>query len=397
MTGLLGDWANLLLRWAHFIAGIAWIGSSFYFIWLDRALSAPTQPRPGVEGELWMVHSGGFYQTEKRRPGPGDMPAVLHWFKWEALLTWITGIALLVLVYYMSGAYLLDPAVSDIGRGTATALGIALLVVGWVVYDLLWRSPLAAGGGGGSIAAVISLVLLAAVTIASCRLLSGRAAYMHVGALLGTLMVANVWMRILPAQQAMIDATKAGRQPDFTLGERAKRRSVHNSYMTFPLLFIMLSSHYPATYASPVNWLVLLCMLVAGAAVRHAMIGGGASARWALVPATAALAGAVFFSTPKAAATSIAAADAVPSFATVRTVVIQRCLSCHSRFPSDPTFGVAPAGVAFDTPEGIARLAERIRVRAVETQTMPLGNSTGMTPEERDLLARWIAAGAPLR
>jgi len=398
MSGALGDWANLVLRWTHFVAGIAWIGSSFYFIWLDRALSAPRQARPGVEGELWMVHSGGFYQTEKRRPGPGEMPDVLHWFKWEALFTWITGIALLVLVYYLSAAYLLDPAVSSVGRGTATALGIALLVVGWVVYDLLWRSPLG-DAADGRIAAGISLVLLATATIAACRLLSGRAAYMHVGALLGTLMVANVWMRILPAQQAMIDATKAGRQPDFTLGERAKRRSVHNSYMTFPLLFIMLSNHYPRTYASPVNWLVLFLLFVAGAAVRHAMIGRGVSARWALVPATLALAGAVLFSSPKgtAAAATAAGAASPPPFVAVRAVVVQRCLPCHSRFPSDTTFGAAPAGVAFDTPENIARLAERIRVRAVETQTMPLANKTGMTPDERALLARWIAAGAPLR
>jgi len=396
MTGLLSDWANLLLRWTHFIAGIAWIGSSFYFIWLDRALNAPARPRPGVEGELWMVHSGGFYQTEKRRPGPGEMPAVLHWFKWEALFTWISGIALLVLIYYLSGAYLLDPAVSSIGRGTATALGIGLLVIGWIVYDWLWRSPVADARGGG-VATAISLALLAAVTIASCRLLSGRAAYMHVGALLGTLMVANVWMRILPAQQAMIDATKAGREADFTLGERAKRRSVHNSYMTFPLLFIMLSNHYPATYASPVNWLVLLLLFVAGAAARHAMIGRGSSAHWALVPTVAALAGAMFFSAPKRAAGPAAAVVAAPSFAAVRGVVMQRCLPCHSRFPSDPTFGPAPAGVAFDTPESIARLAERIRVRAVETRTMPLANKTGMTPDERALLASWIAAGAPLR
>ena len=397
MTGHFGDWANLLLRWIHLIAGIAWIGSSFYFIWLDRALNAPARPRPGVEGELWMVHSGGFYQTEKRRPGPGEMPAVLHWFKWEAMLTWISGIALLVLVYYLSDAYLLDVTVSGIGRGTATALGIALLIVGWIVYDALWRSPVAASGGGGSVAVAISLALLAGVTFASCRLLSGRAAYMHVGALLGTVMVANVWMRILPAQQEMIDAARAGRQPDFALGERAKRRSVHNSYMTFPLLFIMLSTHYPATYASPVNWLVLLLLFVAGAAVRHAMIGRGAAARWALVPAAGALAAAVFFSTPQTAATSIGTADAVPSFAAVRAVVVQRCLPCHSRFPSDPTFGAAPAGVAFDTPESITHFAERIRVRAVETQTMPLANKTGMTPEERELLGRWIAAGAPLR
>jgi uncharacterized membrane protein len=395
MTGLLGDWANLLLRWTHFIAGIAWIGSSFYFIWLDRALAAPTRPRPGVEGELWMVHSGGFYQTEKRRPGPGEMPDVLHWFKWEALLTWISGIALLVLVYYLSDAYLLDPSVSRIGRSTATAFGIALLLVGWVAYDSLWRSPLAAGRG--AVAAATSLVLLAVVAIAACRMLSGRAAYMHVGALLGTLMVANVWVRILPAQQAMIDATKAGRQPDFTLGEQAKRRSVHNSYMTFPLLFIMLSNHYPATYASPANWLVLLLFFVAGAAVRHAMIARGASARWALVPAAAAFAGAVFFSTPKGAAAPVTAVDAAPRFVAVRAVVVQRCLPCHSAYPADATFGVAPAGVAFDTPESIARLAERIRVRVVETQTMPLGNKTGMTLEERNLFARWIAAGAPLR
>ena len=393
MLGHLGDWANLLLRWTHFIAGIAWIGSSFYFIWLDRALSTPAPPRPGVEGEVWMVHSGGFYQTEKRRPGPGEMPAVLHWFKWEALFTWITGIALLVLIYYLSQAYLLDPAVSNIGRGTATAFGIALLVLGWVVYDLLWRSPLATT----KTATTISLVLLTVVTVLSCRLLSGRAAFMHVGALLGTVMVANVWMRILPAQQAMIDATRAGRPADFTMGERAKQRSVHNSYMTFPLLFIMLSSHYPATYAGSANWLVLLLLFVAGGAVRHAMIGRGASARWALIPAAAALAGAVFLTTPRAAATSTTTTDAVPSFAEIRAVVAQRCLPCHSRYPSDRTFDAAPAGVAFDTPESIAALAPRIRVRAVETQTMPLANKTGMTAAERALLARWIEAGAPLR
>src|SRR2546430_3490683 len=270
MTSWLADWANLLLRWAHFIAGIAWIGSSFYFIWLDRALTTPEHLRPGVEGDLWMVHSGGFYQVEKRRPGPGEVPPVLHWFKWEAMLTWITGISLLVLVYYLSGAYLLDPGTARIGRGTAIALGIALLVFGWLVYDWLWRSPLARQR---AVAAGTSLALLMGVTILLCRLLSGRAAYMHVGSLLGTIMVANVWMRILPAQQQMLDATRAGRPADFTLGERAKQRSVHNSYMTFPLLFIMLSNHYPATYASPANWLILLLLFVAESPGRHPPIG----------------------------------------------------------------------------------------------------------------------------
>jgi uncharacterized membrane protein len=396
MTSWLGDWANLLLRWAHFIAGIAWIGSSFYFIWLDRALTRPEQRRPGVEGDLWMVHSGGFYQVEKRRPGPGEIPPVLHWFKWEAMLTWISGLALLVLVFYLSGAYLLDPGVSRIGRAPAIALGIGLLVFSWPIYDRLWRSPLAKRP---AVATVVSLALLTAVTVLLCRLLSGRAAFMHVGSVLGTIMVVNVWERIIPAQQQMVAATRAGQPADFTLGERAKQRSVHNSYMTFPLLFIMLSNHFPATYANPQNWLVLLLLFVAGAAVRHAMIGHGASSRWALVPAGLALAGAMFFSTPKGAAAPVSgsAADAVPPFSVVRSVIAQRCLSCHSQYQSDRTFGPAPGGVTFDTPERIAQLAERIRVRAVETTTMPPANKTGMTDEERALLARWIQVGAPLR
>ncbi|OLC86674.1 MAG: hypothetical protein AUG85_08350 [Gemmatimonadetes bacterium 13_1_20CM_4_66_11] len=395
MTSWLADWANLLLRWAHFVAGIAWIGSSFYFIWLDRALTKPEHAKPGVEGDLWMVHSGGFYQVEKRRPGPGEVPAVLHWFKWEAMLTWITGIALLILVFYLGSAYLLDPNVSRISRGAAIAVGIGLIVLGWPIYDGLWRSPLARRP---PIAAAVSLGLLTAVTVLVCRLFSGRAAFMHVGALLGTIMVANVWERILPAQRQMLDATRAGRPADFTLGERAKQRSVHNSYMTFPLLLIMLSNHFPATYASPLNWLVLLLLGVAGAFVRHAMIGRGRSARWALLPAALTLFGAMFFSTPKGAAARIrTATDSVPSFAAVRSVIAQRCQPCHSQYQSDRTFGPAPGGVTFDTPESVARMAERIRVRAIETKTMPLANKTGITDAERDVLARWIAAGAPLR
>jgi uncharacterized membrane protein len=396
MTSWLTDWANLLLRWTHFIAGIAWIGSSFYFIWLDRALSAPAQPRPGVEGDLWMVHSGGFYQVEKRRPAPGEIPPVLHWFKYEALFTWITGIALLVLVDYLTGAYLLDPNVSRITRATALAVGAGVLVGGWFVYDFLWSSGFSRRQA--PVAAAISLILLVAVSYLMCRLLSGRAAFMHVGSLLGTIMVANVWIRILPAQQEMLDATRAGRPADFTLGERAKVRSVHNSYMTFPLLFIMLSNHFPAIYANPRNWLVLLLLFVAGAAVRHAMIGRGTRAAWALLPAGLALAGAMFLSTAKgAAARSAASAGSVPAFVAVRAVITQRCQPCHSQYQTDSSFGFAPGGVMFDTPESIARLAERIRIRAVETKTMPLANKTGMTDEERALLARWISGGAPLR
>src|SRR5258706_16151004 len=381
MTSWLSDWSNLLLRWAHFIAGIAGIGSSFYFIWLDRALTKPEQARPGVEGALWMVHSGGFYQVEKRRPAPGEIPAILHWFKWEAMLTWLTGIALLILVFYLGTAYLLDPTISRISRGAAIAAGIGIVVLGWPVYDGLWRSPLARRAG---VAAAISLVLLGAVTLLACRLFSGRAAFMHIGALLGTIMVANVWERILPAQQQMLDATRAGRPAHFTLGERAKQRSVHNSYITFPLLFIMLSNHFPATYAGPLNWLVLLLLCVAGAAVRHVMIGRGARARWALLPAALALGGAMFLSTPHGAAARApgAATDSVPSFATVRLVIAQRCQPCHSQYQTDRTMGPAPAGVTFDTPESIARPAERHRPRAGETRTMPPAHQTRMNDDE---------------
>lgn len=390
------DWLNLGLRWTHLIAGIAWIGSSFYFIWLDSHLEPPPPGKANVEGELWMVHSGGFYQVERRRIGPGQMPKTLHWFKWEAAITWMSGIALLALVYYLSGGvYLVDPAVSRIGVGTATAVAAGLLVVAWLVYDLLWRSRLADREAGARVATGISLVLLAVAAYGLCRLLSGRAAYIHVGAMLGTIMVLNVWLRILPAQQGMIDATAEGRQPDLTLSARAKRRSVHNSYATFPVLFIMLSNHYPATYGHPLNWLVLLLLVVVGMGVRHAMIGKGPAARWALAPAAAALALVVVMTAPEGARSAPASGGA--NFAAVRGVVNARCLPCHSAYATDSVFRIAPAGVTFDTPESIQRLAPRIRVRVVETQTMPFGNKTGMTVEERALLARWIDAGAPLK
>ena len=394
MDPTVADWLNLSLRWIHLIAGIFWIGSSFYFIWLDNHLTVPERPKEGVEGELWMVHSGGFYQVERRRIGPGQMPKTLHWFKWEAAITWISGILLLSLVYYLTGGvYLVDPAVSGIGAGRATALGIGLLVGSWLVYDLLWQSRLGRDGKGQP-ATAISFVLVAGVVYGLCQVLSGRAAYMHVGAMLGTLMVANVWLRILPAQQQMIDATAAGREPDFTLSAYAKRRSVHNSYMTFPVLFIMLSNHYPATYGHKLNWLVLYLLILVGAGVRHVMIARQGSGNWVLAPVAAALVTLFFLTAP--VRTQATTGDQV-SFAAVRAVINQRCVPCHSAYPSDPTFGAAPAGVSFDTPESVKQWAERINVRAVISETMPLANKTAMTREERALLGRWIEAGARLK
>ncbi len=389
------DWINLLVRWAHLGLGIGWIGASFYFVWLDSHLTKPAPERKGVDGEIWMVHSGGFYQVEKRRIGPGEMPPVLHWFKYEALFTWITGIILLTVVYYLTGGvYLVDPAVSSITPRQATLLSVALLVGSWFVYDTLWHSAL---GRRGWPATAISFTLLGGVVYGLSHLLSGRAAYIHVGAMMGSIMVLNVWLRILPAQQKMIDATKEGRQPDFTLGEAAKRRSMHNSYMTLPVLFIMLSNHFPATYGGTLNWLALAMLIVAGAAARHLMIGKTAARWWAAVPLTAGLAVVVTLTIPRRSAAQTAATGAAPvSFGEARAVINRRCLPCHSQYPTDDIFRIAPNGVTFDTPEQIVRRADRMKERAVVLQTMPLANKTGITEEERALLGRWIDGGARL-
>ncbi|NBY21043.1 hypothetical protein EBQ74_12575 [bacterium] len=267
MFDSLHSWASYLLRWGHLIAGISWIGSSFYFIWLDKALTLPEKPKDGVEGEVWMVHSGGFYQVERRKIGPGQMPETLHWFKWEAAFTWITGVLLMAVVYYAGGgALLFDGSSSNSNVGQAILFSLLLLPLSWLVYDGLWNSKL---GKKTEVATLLSFGLMVSLVYGLSKFFGGRAAYMHVGAIFGTIMVANVWMRILPAQQKMIDATKEGKQPDFSLSQKAKLRSVHNSYLTLPVLFLMLSNHYPMTYGSERNVLILLLLFVLGASARH--------------------------------------------------------------------------------------------------------------------------------
>ena len=394
MDTLILDWLNLGLRWTHLIAGIGWIGTSLYFMWLDAALIRTDPPRGGVEGHAWLLHSGGFYLVERRKLPPGQLPSPIHWFKWEAAMTWLTGFPLLVLVYYMTGGvYLVDPAVSSITPGRAVLLGIAALALAWVVYDLVWTSPLARGRGLP--AAILSWALLLAGVFGLTHVLSGRAAFFHTGALLGTIMVANVWMRIVPAQRDLIAAAEAGRTPDETLSRRAKQRSTHNSYVTFPVVFMMLSNHYPATYGHPLNWLILWLLIVVGAGARHVMIARERHrpADWWLLPVAAALAGVVFLTSP-AWLGDRRRGERVP-FAAARAVIDRRCLSCHSERPTDDVFRAAPNGVTFETPESIRARAEPIRLRVVLTRTMPLANKTGMTDAERDLLGRWLDQGAP--
>jgi uncharacterized membrane protein len=395
VEGILLEWLNLTLRWFHLVVAIAWIGTSLYFMWLDAALEPPASARPGLDGELWMVHSGGFYRVEKLRLGPGQLPATLHWFRWEAALTGMSGFGLLVVVYYVTGGiHLVDPAVSRISPAVATAAGLALLGLGWLGYDLLWRSSLARGRPAAATA--LSYLLLVAAAWAATRLLSGRAAFLHIGAMLGTLMVANVWMHIVPAQRDMIAATTAGRPPDWRLGQHAKRRSTHNSYMTFPVIFMMVSNHYPSLYGHRLNWLVLALMIVVGAGMRHILITleHRRPARWAWAPVVAALVGLIHLTWP--ATRPVATGAGHVPFSVTRGIVDLRCLSCHSVRPTDEVFRAAPNGVTFDTPASIRERAEVIKLRTVTTSTMPPGNKTGMTDEERRLLGRWIDAGARL-
>ena len=297
MLDSLHEWLGYFLRWGHLIAGISWIGSSFYFIWLDKALTLPEKPKENVEGEVWMVHSGGFYQVERRKIGPGQMPGTLHWFKWEAAFTWITGVLLMAVVYYAGGgALLFDADKSSSNVTQAVLLSLSLLPVSWLVYDGLWNSFL---GKNTRLASGISFLLLVGLLILLSRFFGGRAAYMHMGAIFGTLMVANVWMRILPAQQKMIDATKEGKDPDFSLSAKAKLRSVHNSYLTLPVLFLMLSNHYPMTYGSEHSIPIFLLLFILGASVRHYSI---TKTKPGLVPALlilASLGGLGFFTLEK--------------------------------------------------------------------------------------------------
>jgi len=367
------EWLHLAARWIHVIAAIMWIGDSFLFMWMDRSLVAPSRPREGdVVGELWMVHSGGFYEVVKRRVlAPGEMPRTLHWFMWEAYTTWITGMLLLGIVYYFSGGvYLIDRSVSGLGLGAAIGISLGLLVAAWLVYDALWRSPLARSP---ALAAGVGFALIVATSYGLTRIYPGRAAFIQLGAMLGTIMVTNVAHVIIPAQRAMVAATRAGRAADAALGVKAKQRSTHNHYLTLPVLFTMLSNHFPSTYGSRHAWLVLALLVITGTALKYVMNYRARSHPSVVLAGAAALVAAVALTARPSPGTRAAASyrDAAPvAFAEVRAII------------------------ELEDPRRIQSLAPRILVRAVETRTMPLGNLTGMTEEERATLGAWIAQGA---
>lgn len=395
MSGHMNEWLNLVIRWMHLIAGISWIGSSFFFMWLDSHLEAPPPEKKDVSGELWMVHSGGFYQVEKYRIKPGWVPDNLHWFKWEATFTWITGFFLLGVVYYMGGAlYLINPE-SSLPKGAIMAIGMLLLPISWIIYDLLWNTLFK---HQAKVGALVSFLMTMGAAYGLSYILSGRALFIHIGAMFGTLMVTNVWVRILPAQQQMIDATLKGEIPDYSKGEQAKQRSVHNNYMTLPVLFMMISNHFPSTYGNTYNWGILAGMILVGAGIRHFMNVKTAFSRFSLSAAIAGAFGLFFYTappqtTPSSNASGMTQESAV-SFSEVQIIMENRCVSCHAQQPSDDVFKVAPLGAMFDSPERIKGYADKIKARAVDAKTMPLGNKTAMTDAERATLGLWIDQGA---
>jgi len=394
------EWANLLVRWLHLITGIAWIGASFYFIWLDNSIKPPAPgselEKKGVAGELWAVHGGGFYHPQKYLVAPKELPAELHWFKWEAYWTWLSGFAMLFIVYYFNAkAMMIDKSVADLSSWQAIGIGIGTLVVGWLVYDQLCKSKLGRHEGWLGVAMFVFIVVVAWLL---SHLLSGRAAYIHVGAMIGTIMVANVAHVIIPGQRKLVEAMRAGQAPDPVYGQRGKQRSVHNNYFTLPVLFIMISNHYAMTYNHAWNWLILAAIMAAGVLIRHFFnLRHKGRLAWGFPAAGVALLLAVAVSiAPRPQPAPAAAQDAqgVPDFARVQAIVDQRCVSCHSATPTQPGFATAPAGMMLQTPELIRQHAAKIYQQTVQLKAMPIGNLTQMTDEERAQIGAWFQAGA---
>ncbi|RLT92063.1 urate hydroxylase PuuD [Ketobacter sp.] len=393
MTAYIIDWLNLVLRWVHLITGIAWIGASFYFVWLDNSLEEPSDDnkQKGFGGQLSSIHAGGFYEVAKYKLAPPFMPAHLHWFKWEAYSTWISGFLLLSLMFYVGAeSYLIDPTKLALSPWAAVAISLGTLGGGWIVYDLLCKSPLAKQPVA---LAVLLLIFVAAVAWGLNQIFSARAAYLHVGALIGTCMAANVFFVIMPGQRALVSAVEQGQAPDPKYAIASKIRSVHNNYLTLPVLFLMISNHYPMTYGHAQSWAVLMAILLIGAWTRHffnlkhkGVIKPGILVSAAL--ATIALAWTIAppLATPAAGSAGGVNVTTEQAFA----IVQQRCSTCHSATPSDDVFKVAPSGVVLDSVPQMEQWAPRILARSVTSHDMPFMNKTAMTDAERAQLGSWI-------
>ena len=391
------DWLDLVFRWLHVIAAIVWIGTSFYFVALDNHLLPPEDERDrerGVKGETWEIHGGGFYRVEKFAVAPPRLPEPLHWYKWEAYWTWLSGFALLVVLYYLNArTYLIDPGVADLEVWQAVLISLGLLAFAWLAYDALCR--LLPGRDAAVGVAILGLTVLAAW--GSSELFSPHAAWLQVGAMLGTIMAANVLFNIIPAHWELVRAKEAGRDPDPQPGVEAKRRSVHNNYLTLPVLVAMLSGHFGFLYGHSYAWLILVGLMAVGAWIRvYFNVRHAGRTVWA-IPITAALAIAgIAIAVRPSGNGGATTAPGVP-FAEIHRIVEQRCVPCHSLHPTYSGVSAPPLGITFDSPEQIHDRAAAIRQQAVDSKAMPIGNLTHMTQAERDRLGLWIRQGAKIR
>ncbi len=395
MTAYALDWLALVVRWFHLTAGIAWIGASFYFVWLDNHLVEPDAAgrARGMSGELWAVHGGGFYNNRKYLAGPvGEpLPAELHWFKWETYSTWLSGFAMLVLVYWCGAStFLIDRSVLDLTPLQAIAISAGTLVAGWFVYDGLCR--LLETRPAALWTAICAVLLFADWGL--FHIFGARAAFIHVGAIVGTIMVVNVFAVIIPGQGRVVEQIRAGQTPDTRPGFLGKQRSVHNTYFTLPVLFIMISNHYPMTYAGPYGWLVLAALSLAGVLVRQFFLLTHRNRIVVGLPIAAAVVIALVAVALAPHAPSTAAAGAAPHYAAIAPILAERCATCHAAHPTFAGFAAPPAGVLLDTSEHAIANAAGIERMAVTTQAMPLGNVTHMTANERTELGAWIDGGA---
>jgi len=390
MDVFLGEWVNLLLRWFHMIVGIGWIGTSFYFMALDYSLDTKERKSQGVYGTAWEVHGGGFYHVEKFTVAPPHLPAHLHWFKWDAYLTWMTGFGLLIVQYYLHArSYLIDPAVMPLEPLQAVAISIASLLGGWAIYEAICRSPL---GRNTTVLAVLVFALILIASVLYTKVFSARGAFLHVGAFVGTIMAFNVFMIIIPNQRKMVAQLLKGEVPDARYGQIGKQRSTHNNYLTLPVLVMMVSPHYPFLSAHPQSWLVVALIIVAGALIRHYInrVDAGDewnSFSWSAPLAAFALVCAIWVTAPRApAATGGGVSDAE-----MLALTGKHCTTCHARKPTHESFKEAPKNVTLESVQDLRKYAPLILSQAVQNKAMPLGNQTGMTEDERAKMGQWIA------
>lgn len=392
--GHLMEWLNIIVRLMHMTFGIAWIGASFYFVFLENALNRTHDVRDELAGNLWAIHGGGFYYLEKYKIAPQKIPRELHWFKYEAYFTWLSGFSLLFVVYYFNApALLIDPNVLALNSATAIGIGIGSLIAGWIIYDLLCKSPLAKKG---NVFTLVGFIIAVGFAFFYAKVFSGRGAYMHFGAMLGTIMAANVFFVIIPAQKAMVKAAKEGKPLDPQLGKNAGLRSLHNNYFTLPVLFVMISNHFPSTFGFQYSWLVLAIITLGTAGVKHYLnLKEKGKLNVLVLPVSILLLLAAAFITapPK----DPGACNDEIAFIQVNNIIHERCNTCHSTRPTDDFYTAPPNGVVYETPQQIVSLKDKILQRVVQTKTMPLNNKTGMTEEERNIIRCWIEQGASLK